>query len=258
MEKHKVDELIEKYNAGVADPAELQQLEGLVEEGAVELTQLRDLQRLDDQLMRMEPPRTSLHMDDRFYEMLAEEKRRSKPVAFTWPGWNWLMPRLAFALTLIVAGFAGGYWLQQPPEKTEVAALTRQVTELKEMMMLTLLEKESATDRLRAVNLTSDMNQASQKVTRALIHTLNNDENVNVRLAALDALKAYAQDNKVREELVRAIAKQQSPLVQVALAEVMVALQEKKSVTELKKLLEDDRTPDEVKNRIKESIEVLI
>ncbi|MFZ5971975.1 MAG: HEAT repeat domain-containing protein [Bacteroidota bacterium] len=258
MEKHKVDELIDKYNAGVADPAELQQLERMMEEGAVALTQLRDLQRLDDQLMRMEPPRTSLQMDDRFYEMLAEEKRKSKPVGFAWPGWNWLAPRLAFAAALLVAGFLGGYWLQQPAEKKEVAALTQEVTELKEMMMLTLLEKESATDRLRAVGLTNEMDQASQKVTRALIHTLNNDENVNVRLAALDALKAYARDNKVREELVRAIAKQQSPLVQVALAEVMVALQEKKSVTELQKLLEDDRTPEEVKSRIKESIEVLI
>jgi hypothetical protein len=46
--------------------------------------------------------------------------------------------------------------------------------------------------------------------------------------------------------------------VQVALAELMVALQEKKSVGELRRILEDERTPQDIKNRIKQSIEVLI
>ena len=259
MEKIQVDELIEKYNAGLADPVELQQLERLLEDGVVDLTRLRDLQRLNDQLMRLSPPATSLHLDDRFYDMLATEKRKAtRTVSFTWPTWASLAPRLALAAALLVAGFLGGYWWQRPAEKTQVAALTQEITQLKEMMLLTLLEKESATDRLRAVSLTSDMDQASQKVTRALLQTLNSDENVNVRLAALDALKGYAGDNKVREELVRSIARQQSPLVQVALAELMVALQEKKSVSELRKILDNERTPEEVKNKIKESIEVLI
>jgi anti-sigma-K factor RskA len=259
MEKAKKEELIAKYNLGLADPAELHQLECWIEEGHVELTELRDLQKLDDQLMKMEPPLTSLQMDDRFYKLLADEKRKLKSqISFSWPQWNWLAPRLAFAIVLIVAGFAGGYFLQKPSEKTEVAELTQEVSELKEMMMLSLLEKESATERLRAVSLTSDMGQASQKVTTALFQTLNNDENVNVRLAALDALRSYARDSKVREELVRSIGKQDSPLVQMALAEVMVVLQEKKSVSELEKLLNDDRTPKEVKTKIKESINVLI
>jgi hypothetical protein len=46
--------------------------------------------------------------------------------------------------------------------------------------------------------------------------------------------------------------------VQVALAELMVAIQEKKSVDALKQLLNSDKTPQEVKSRISESIKVLI
>ena len=38
----------------------------------------------------------------------------------------------------------------------------------------------------------------------------------------------------------------------------MAAIQEKKSVTELKKLLQRDRMPNEVKKKINESIDVLI
>ena len=148
--------------------------------------------------------------------------------------------------------------MNKPQEKSDVASLTREVTDLKEMVMLSLLEKESATDRLKAVSLTSEMSQASKKVTEALIQTLNEDGNVNVRLAALDALKPYVRDSYVRESMVRSIANQSSPMVQVALAELMVELQEKKSVTELRKLLEEEATPSDVKERIKESIQVLI
>ena len=128
----------------------------------------------------------------------------------------------------------------------------------KEMMMLSLLEKESATDRLKAVSLTGEFSNASEQVTHALLKTLTMDDNVNVRLAALDALRPYAANSAVRAELIRAIAKQDSPLVQIALAELMAALQEKSSLKEFEKLLKDDKTPSEVKKRIKEKIEVLI
>ncbi len=125
------------------------------------------------------------------------------------------------------------------------------------MMMLSLLEKESATDRLKAVNLTQDMDQASLKVTSALLQTLNNDENVNVRLAALDALRPYSSDGQIREALVRSIGKQKSPLVQVALAELMAELQEKAAIDELQKILEDGETPSDIKKKIQESIQVI-
>ena len=80
-----------------------------------------------------------------------------------------------------------------------MSALTHEVGELKEMVMLSLLEKESASDRLRAVSLTSEMNQVSDNVSKALFMTLNSDPNVNVRLAALEALIPFVSQGGVRE-----------------------------------------------------------
>jgi hypothetical protein len=209
--------------------------------------------------MQVSGPDPSMELDHKFYSMLKEEKARAekKGFSFAWPQWNFI-PRVAFAMVLLVAGFVGGYLINVPNEKSDVVSLTREVTDLKEMVMLSLLEKESATDRLKAVSLTSEMDQASQKVTKALIQTLNQDGNVNVRLAALDALRPYAGDGRVREALIKSIASQNSPMVQVALAQLMVDLQEKKSIKELQKLLQDEGTPGDVKQRIEESIQVLI
>jgi hypothetical protein len=260
MERNIVDELVLKYNEGLADPSEVKLLEKWIEEGKVELTQLRELNKLDEQLRKAESPLPSLGLDDRFYGMLAVEKRKhNKPVfSFRLPELTVLFPRLAFAAILVIAGFLGGYWVRKPANSSEVRELSQQVGDLKEMVMLSLLEKESASDRLKAVSLTNDMDQASQKVTTALLQTLNQDDNANVRLAALDALRPYVKNNRVRAELVKSIAKQNSPLVQVALAEFMAVIQEKKSVKEFEKLLKDNKVPQDVKNKIKENLQVLI
>jgi hypothetical protein len=256
--KQQFEELVAKYNEGLADPSEIKVIERLIEEGEIELTHLRQLTSLDEQLMKAEEPTPTMRLDDKFHTMLGEEKRKlaGNTLTFKLPQWGQAFSRLAFGAVVLIVGFAVGYILK-PSSNDEVKMLTQQVGEMKEMMMLSMLEKESASDRLKAVSLTSDMTRVSDKVTRALFQTLNHDPNVNVRLAALEALLPYANQSSVREELVHSISKQDSPLVQVSLAEVMVALQEKKSVSEFQKLLENDSVPKDVKKQIRKSIDVL-
>ena len=166
------------------------------------------------------------------------------------------MPRLAFASLTLLVGLAVGYILRSPENKdAQITEMGQEIHDLKEMMMLSLLEKESATDRLKAVSLTDQMDQASKQVTSALLQTLNNDENVSVRLAALDALRPYSKDSQIREALVRSIAQQKSPLVQVALAELMADLQEKGAIDAFKGILEDGETPSDIKKKIRENIQ---
>jgi hypothetical protein len=259
MERKQIDELVAKYNEGLADPAEIKLIEELIVAGEVDLASLHELALLDEQIHKMEGASPSLNLDDKFYTALADEKRASRKTnSFSFPSLNSLFPRLAMAAVLILSGFAVGYFLQSPQQKTEVSELTKEVGDLKEMVMLSLMEKESATQRLKAVSLTSEMDQASDKVTNALFVALNKDENVNVRLAALEALKPYVSKSTVRLKLIESIEEQASPLVQVALAELMVTMQEKRSVDQLRQLLKDERVPKEVKYKISESIKVLI
>jgi hypothetical protein len=259
MEQERIEELLVKYNEGLADPSEIKLIEQLIEEGRIELSQLRELSVLEDQVMKLEAPVPSTDLDDNFYQMLKTVKAKNR--GFSWSNffsWPELAPKLAFASVTLVLGFLGGYLLfPSPSSNKEVADLKSEVLEMKEMIMLSMLEKESATERLKAVSLTSEMSNVSDKVTNALLQTLNNDENINVRLEAIEALKPFVRDSKIRAELVRSIAKQESPLVQVALAELMVELQEKSSVKELQKILKRERTPQEVKKRIEESIKTM-
>ena len=201
MKAERIRELIGKYNAMLADPAELKEIESLIENGEINLSDLHEIRAFDDGLLKIESPSPSLAMDDRFYEMLQRENKKTRH--FTWSGlfaWPDLAPRLAIASCTLILGLAAGFFLRPAAnENRKMEVLDREVSSLKELVFLSLLEKESATDRLKAVNSTQEMDQASQKVTQALLRTLNNDENVNVRLAALDALRAYGNDGMLEQ-----------------------------------------------------------
>jgi len=259
MNKNQIEELIAKYNEGLADPSEILHLELLIESGEVELTRLRELAKFDESLDQLKEPVISKNLDQKFYDMLSKETSKSKRFDFaSWFSFESWIPKLAVTMVLIVAGFIGGTILQKNTGGGEVKELAQEVSGLKEMIMISMLEKESATDRLKAVSLSEEIQGPSKKVTDALFKTLNSDPSVNVRLATLEALLNYSKSPSVREGLVRAIPQQDSPLVQMALAELMAKLQEKSSVKELKKIMEQKTTPTEVKERIKESINVLI
>lgn len=261
MEVERIQELIAKYNAMTADPAELREIERLIEGGIIDIEDLVELRTMDEGIGRLGAPAPSISLDHKFHAMLQAEKKSVRPSSFSWQSlftWKGLAPRLAFASLALVVGFIAGSYLGIPGQKDrEIQEIGKEVSSLKEIMMLSMLEKESPTERLKAVSLTQEMDQVSRSVTNALLQTLNHDDNVNVRLAALDALRPYSQQGEVREALIRSISRQDSPLVQIALAELMEALQAKSSVKELQKIMHDNNTPSDVKKKIQQSIEVL-
>lgn len=260
MDQERINGLIVKYNQNQADPSEIRLIEQLIEEGKIDLYQFHALNALEEQAVTLSMPSPSAALDDNFYRMLRSMEAKKK--GFLWSkffSWPERVPKVAFAAVALVIGFFTGYlFVPSAQNSSEVTKLTREVAEMKELMMLSLLEKESATERLKAVSLTSEMNSVSDKVTDALLQTLNSDENINVRLEALEALKPFVRDSRIRSALVRSIGRQESPLVQVALAELMVELQEKSSVKELQKILKNEHTPQEVKKRIEDGIKTIV
>ena len=125
---------------------------------------------------------------------------------------------------------------------------------MREMMMLSLLQNPSASERMRGVSYTSNISKVNRKMADALLETLNNDPDVNVRLTTLEALTQFANNPVVREGLVQSIVQQESPLVQAALADVMLKLQEKRSVSPFKKLLQHKDLNGMVRSKIEQTI----
>ncbi|MDD2306479.1 MAG: HEAT repeat domain-containing protein [Prolixibacteraceae bacterium] len=220
----------------------------------------------------MTQPEPSATMQSDFNAILSEFKKEQKVRKNLLDEWiNKLreflylqvQPRLAYSLLLVAFGLVAGYFLHQPGQSAiaynkQIDSLTSQVSEMKQVMMFSLLQDPSASQRMRAVAYTEEIDNVDLKVIGALFTTLNEDPNVNVRLATLDALVKLADEPKVREGLVRSIDLQDSPLMQTAIADVMVRLQEKSSVRSLQKLLHKKDLNEMVKFNIEKSIQRLI
>ena len=235
--------------------------------------ELQAMQRVWRTLGKVATPEPSASLRPEFYAMLAgfKDTLETEPKYSPKGLWRWLRElqipppalRLAYSLALLAVGLAGGYWLHNQPQKAsadqqQLAALSAQVGEMRQMMLLALIDNPSATERLRAVSYTKELNGAADvKVIDALLSTLNHDDNVNVRLATLEALAPLAADPTVRLGLVHALTQQESPLVQSALADVMVQLQERRSVPRLRALLKQANLDGTVKSKIEASIQTL-
>jgi hypothetical protein len=71
------------------------------------------------------------------------------------------------------------------------------------------------------------VDQSDTQVLAALLHAVNHDPNVNVRLAAVDALRKFAGNPVVKGSLDQSLVKQDSPMVQLALIDFIVDTRDK-------------------------------
>lgn len=234
--------------------------------------ELEEVKKIWELMGDIEQPEPSPLMGANFQAMLSDYKKETQQEQR--PLGDWLsrlreflslqvQPRLAYSLLLLAIGLVGGYYLHRPETSAtaynqQIDSLASQVSEMKQVMMLSLLQDPSASQRIRAVSYTEEISNVDMKVIGALLTTLNEDPNVNVRLATLEVLTKLAGEPKVREGLVRSINQQDSPIMQTAIADVMVKLQEKSAVDSLQKLLHKKNLNKMVKSKIEKSIHILI
>ena len=248
-------------------PAEREQLDKHLAECTACSEELAGMQQMWDMMDVVETPEPSAQLQVNFSSMLNDfkekEARRFSPgkIIHEIRQWQLKWP-MAFSIAIVLISFGCGYLffhaVKGNDQDKQLTELTAQVHELKQTMMLALLENPSASERIRGVSYTGEIKHADKEVIDALFATLNNDPNVNVRLSTLDALTNLANHPEVREGLIHSILQQESPLLQSAIADVMLKLQEKRSVKSFKELLKQKNLDQGVRDKIKETITQLI
>jgi len=173
-----------------------------------------------------------------------------------WPA----QPVLQFGLAaaLLVAGVAVGRQYQQPAPLQpdgEMVQLRSEVREMRNLVAISLMQQQSASERLKGVNY--QIAQPNSDFLNTLLDTLMHDANVNVRLAAVDALRKFGESQTVRQGILKAITRQESPLVQIELITLMVELQERAGVATLREISANQTLDEEVRKRAQWGIEQL-
>jgi hypothetical protein len=171
-----------------------------------------------------------------------------KPVSRAWPLANFWPSspvwQAAVALACLIIGILAGTNL--PRQNKEIAKLHEEIASTRAMVALSLLQQQSATERLRGVDYTGRMKTMEPEVVSALIEAVAHDPSVNVRLAALDALSNAALSNAglskgsgspgVLQSLTQSLPRQDSPMVQAALIDYLVEARDRKALGALRQL----------------------
>lgn len=197
---------------------------------------------------------------ERFYEMLGAYRQglasaETRPVRRWWnlPAWQ-----VAAAAGLVAVGLGIGYGVRgngQPP--AEVSQLREEVANMRQLVALSLMQQQSASDRLRGVSWAYRAEPSDREVLGALVTAVNHDANVNVRLAAVDALRRFSASPETSRAALQSLSKQTTPIVQVALIDLLVDLKDPEAAPELRRLSGNETANEGVRQRAQWALERL-
>jgi hypothetical protein len=261
MKCEKIREMFTDHWAGLLAPDGKEQLETHLAECPFCREELESLDRLWASLAGIPLEEPSDTVRSRFYTMLegyrhGMEPSRKTSLRSTFQ--KWFSPKLRFqtasqlvvGVLILSCGFISGYLIRSMRSGSqELAGLRAEVHEMRQMVTISLLKQQSASERLRGVSWSSQVIHPDPEFLSTLVHTLNYDPNVDVRLASVDALARFANDSAVRQGLIQALPKQDSPLVQISLIDLLVQLHERQSVDVFKQIIADTNQNPQVRAR---------
>ncbi len=150
------------------------------------------------------------------------------------------------------------------PETTNMDAVDRDIAQRKtalltkfsnnsmasrKLIFLTgLHDMDSPAKRITAVAQAGGFKMVGQDIIKALLNTLNNDPNTNVRLAALDGLARFYHETYIRRQLIASLKTQENPTVEIALIELLTRMKEVAVLDQLDKIVANDSTMTAVKD----------
>lgn len=247
MEKEKLEGIIIDYIDGRLSAREVEEVEKL-------LSKSYEAQRLHQELREvmsiMDGSNTLQELGG--HEVTFAKNLKSVQATKEKSGIVFLHPvlyRVAAAIALVMVGIAGGFWINKNYQHNqELAVLRKEMTETKQLMMAMLSNGQSASQRMQGVSVALTISTVDDEVVKALSGAMSNDQNTNVRLAALDALSQFVDEPQVKAILISSLSTQDDPMVQIALIQLLVRIKEKNVINAFEKIIDDNKSIQAVKD----------
>lgn len=256
MTCEEIEPLFAEYWGGTLSPELRAAVELHLDDCEKCLGESRRLEALWKDLALLPPDEPGAAVRERFYETLtayrdgAAERIRPPSRQMYW--------RIAAGIALLIAGGIAGYgWRWKQASAAEITQLRGEVSNMRQLVTLSLMQQQSASERLRGVSWAYRAEPSDREVLDALVSAVNHDSNVNVRLAAVDALRTFSASPATRDAVMQALPGQADPIVQVALIDLMVDLKERTAAPELQRVASDDSINSGVRQRAEWALEKL-
>jgi len=271
MTCEKIQERFADYLTGDLDEASRREVQDHIAACAGCRAELEDLTAAWAKLGVLPDEQPTSELRGRFYAMLEEAKkgtatsgaagRRRRLFASSKEWFTFRRPSFAaaFSVFILLLGLGTGWILNGARGGAgRLTALQKEVQDMRQTVALSLLDRPSASERLLGISYSSEVRHPAGKTLAALIDTLDNDENINVRLAAVEALYLFRNEPGVKESLIHSLGIQGAPLVQVALIDLLVEIKERRATDALKALVAGKLINADVKKRAEQGLKEII
>ncbi|MEI6139561.1 MAG: zf-HC2 domain-containing protein [Mariniphaga sp.] len=205
-----------------------------------------------DNLDELEPPPG---MKAEFLKMIETEIPQKPKVVVMVPLWL----KVAAILIFILLTYTTGYYIGSEKDNKKIRTLEVALDQTKQQVFLASLQDFSGPQKIEAVYKISLSGQTGDALIDALVNTMNTDKNVNVRLAAINALTGMIGKNqRVKNELIRSLTLQNNPLLQISLIQVLTESGVREAKEEIESMSRNEKTDEKVKAFAKDMVKIII
>jgi hypothetical protein len=242
MNKEQLESLLIDYIDGKLNSVDKHKVEQELMNNAAAYKLYEELKTVIHTMAQSAPLEPALRMRSSFDGMLATEianEPKAKSIMFS-P----MVYKVAATVAFLILSVGMLYVVDRNREQqAELERVKAEHTRLLAMI------GDSYSPAQRILGVKAAFNSGSDHgFVSILIKTMNTDPNSNVRLAAIDGLSKFYDDAVVRKALIRSLTTQDDPVVQIALIQLMVSLNDKSAIAPLQKIVENDDMLPEVKD----------
>jgi len=200
---------------------------------------------------KFEKPSTNLKAN--FDKMLAQEiENQQLKVVQLEPRQDWKSYlRVAASVVIVISAFLFGKY------QSNISRIAIK-EEKNKQEVLAMLENNSASQRILAVSNAKEYPKKDTKIINAIINRLLFDKNTNVRLAAAEALSKFSKEIIVRDALIKSLETDKNTTVQIEVINILAKIQEKRAIKPMENMLNNEETPQYVKNQLKSNLSSLL
>ena len=160
----------------------------------------------------------------------------------------------ATACLLIGFGAAQLATEQSNVEPDRLVALEENIALLNRELVLDRLQDDAPGTRLLGVHAASNLVQDDDEITQALLVRASEDRSQSVRSAAIDALGPQLNSTRVGDELMRLLESADSPIVQLALTDLVLRNGNQAQLDQLLYLANEERLHPDLIRHVKKAL----
>lgn len=208
-------------------------------------------QTLQDVPQAEPPPR----LRRKFYDELDKATRQTR--LDRWRHWFGLAGVRGFATAaacIVVGAIVGTAWNSGSVQRDELTDLQQQVAQLNRNLILDRLASDSPNKRLLGVIDAAGVAADDSEIAHALLMRAVDDRVYSVRAAAIDAIGPQLNTSAMGNDLMALLTKTESPLVQLALVDLVLRHGNAQQIEQLLQLSERGALHPDLAQHVKSAV----